>query len=174
MLDREETIRGADAQALCIVAGEPGIAEQPDAPGPATWMGVSWGALRRGSGQDRYRQGLARWRGSRRFDTGQPWSWPARISWRWLLREPVTAMLERVARAAVGHAPQAPFGVLVCRADDASDHGYDAPGVEAAARQGLAGIAVAGLAGCVAAYEDVRGPGRARPVPGNCRVGDEG
>jgi len=91
-----------------------------------------------------------------RFDTGSAVVVARAHILAFAAAESVTAMLERVGSLRQwGTHRKRRLGVLVCRADNAADAQTLRHVLEAAARQGLAGIAVAGPPHALAAYEDM-------------------
>ena len=111
-----------------------------------------------------------------RFDTGSAVVVARAHILAFAAAETVTAMLERVGSLRQwGTHRKRRVGVLVCRADNAADVQTLRHVLEAAARQGLAGIAVVGLPDVLAAYEDMC---RLADAQGlflvTCRAGDEG
>lgn len=166
MLDRDETIRAANAHG-CAIEGlkSPGDAT-PDGAGKAGVTGRVMGRLRPNA-RDRtdIARGLAAVERLARFDTGSAVVVARAYVLAFAAAESASAMLERVgALRQWGTRGTRRIGVLVCRGDERAD----APAVqalfEAAARQGLAGIAVAGAPDVLACYEEMAAPADAQEL----------
>jgi DUF1009 family protein len=111
-----------------------------------------------------------------RFDTGSAVVVARAHILAFAAAESATAMLERVGSLRQWGTPgKRRVGALVCRADDAADAQTLQDVIEAAARQGLAGIAVAGPEGALAPYEEASLLADAQGLfLVTCRVGEEG
>lgn len=175
MLDRDATIRAANAHG-CAMEGlaSPGIIA-PGHIGPAHGRVV--GRARPGM-RDRndIARGMTAVARLGRFDTGSAVVVARAHILAFAAAETVTSMLERVGSLRQwGTHRKRRVGVLVCRADKAADVQSMRHVLEAAARQGLAGIAVAGPPDALATYEDMC---RFADAQGlflvTCRAGDEG
>jgi len=177
MLDRDEAVRAANAHG-CAIEGlaSPGIA----GPGGTGFAHVEGRVVGRARPSTRDRtdiaSGVAAVARLGRFDTGSAVVVARAHILAFAAAEPATAMLERVGSLRQwGTSGKRRVGVLVCRADDAADAQTLQHVVEAAARQGLAGIAVAGRSEALAPYEELS---RLADAQGlflvTCRVSDEG
>lgn len=177
MLDRDATVRAADAHG-CAMEGlaSPGIAG-PGRAGQAHVDARVVGRIRPNA-RDRtdIASGIVAVARLGRFDTGSAVVVARAHILAFAAAESVTAMLERVGSLRQwGTHRKRRVGVLVCRADNTADVQTMRQVLEAAARQGLAGIAVAGPPDALAAYEDMC---RLADAQGlflvTCRAGDEG
>ena len=177
MLDRDATIRAANAHG-CAMEGlaSAGIAG-PGRAGPAHVEARVVGRAHPGM-RDRadMASGMTALARLGRFDTGSAVVVARAHILAFAAAETVTSMLERVGSLRQwGTHRKRRVGVLVCRADNAADAQTLRHVLEAAARQGLAGIAVAGPPDALAAYEDMC---RLADAQGlflvTCRAGDEG
>jgi UDP-2,3-diacylglucosamine hydrolase len=177
MLDRDATIRAANAHG-CAIEGlsSPGIAG-PGRTGPTHVEGRVVGRVRPGL-RDRadIASGMTAVTRLGRFDTGSAVVVARAHILAFAAAETATAMLARVGSLRQwGTHRKRRVGVLVCRADKAANMQTLQHLIEAAARQGLAGIAVAGPPDALVAYEEMC---RLADAQGlflvTCRTGDKG
>lgn len=160
LLDREEAVRIADAQG-CAIEGL--ASTQPtgsEAVAPVAPAGRVIGRLQPAA-RDRIdiAKGLAAIARLARFDTGSAVVISRAYILAFAAAEPVSQMLDRVRTLRQwGMSGTRRAGVLVCRPDVSLAATSIEGLLEAAARQGLAGVAVVGVADALAAYEAMAAP----------------
>jgi UDP-2,3-diacylglucosamine hydrolase len=156
MLDRAEAIRVADARSCAIEGLANRVAPQVVGTGAGGMTGRVMGRIRP-SARDRVdvAKGLAAVQRLERFDTGGAVVVARAYILAFAAAESAAAMLDRVgALRQWGGRGTRRVGVLVCRSDQAADAAAVQQLFDAAARQGLAGVAIVGLPDALARYED--------------------
>jgi DUF1009 family protein len=157
MLDRDETIRGADAHGCAIEGLASADIGQSDGAESAYGAGRVMGRVRP-SARDRtdIAKGLAAVERLARFETGSAVVVARAYILAFAAAESASAMLARVRSLRQwGVRGKRRLGVLVCRAEEGTDASMLEVLCEQAARQGLSGIAVAGTPEALAPYEEL-------------------
>ena len=157
MLDRDETIREADAHGCAIEGLARADVGQSHSAESAYGAGRVMGRVRP-SARDRtdMAKGLAAVERLARFETGSAVVVARAYILAFAAAESAPAMLARVRSLRQwGMRGKRRLGVLVCRAEEPADASALAALCDQAARQGLSGIAVTGTPEALAPYEDL-------------------